>query len=77
MRSWGCFRMMLKRENRPFFMTHSLKCLIIEIDVDQFNIILVETFYINAKPMILRCDPYTIFEKILCRMVNPMMAELA
>lgn len=72
----GMFRMVLHRKSRIAPMAHSFKAAVIEIDMGQFNGILVKGRDINGKTMILRGDFDMTGGQILDWLIAAAMTEL-
>ena len=71
----GCFGMVLHRKNRKAAVPESLQCIIVEVDVGDFNVLVLEAFYGDGKPVVLRGDFNPPRGKVFYRLVCASMPE--
>jgi hypothetical protein len=55
-RTWSGFGMILDREDRQRFVSHSLQTTVIKIEVGQFNLMRIKTIRIDGEAMIVGGD---------------------
>lgn len=50
------FRMMLGAKDREFLVSHPPDCLIVQVDLSDFDLIVIQVFRINSGTVVLRRD---------------------